>query len=285
MAHEVKVSGAVHPIKYGETKVGGVVQKIKYGETKIGGVVQKISFDGGEVDDIKEFADTPWSEIVKICRGISEGGEIPETWDVGATHKLKIYDSEKDANADDGNLNYTEYDVEIIGFEHDSGEDWISGVTLQLSDCFDGLRTMDYGGEDNLLYAQHYGETQIFYDMENIFRRIEKDVRENIVPVLKFCESSAGGGVELYAKLFLLSENEVFGNSPTDKISQQYQHYRVGGSTEKNYNGSPYEWWLRSKGRVGSNISNSRFGCVEKDGSFASKVDIERFGVSFAFCL
>lgn len=283
MNHEVMVNGEVRAIKYGETSIGGIVQRIKYGETKVGGVSHRIEF-GSEVDEVKSFADTPWSEIAAACEASYNGdAPLPTNWKVGDTHKLKIYASRRAAEAGDGNLNYSEYDVVIIGIHHDDGEDSACPLTLQLKECLD-LDPM-YDGDEEI---DNYFVSNIHLDyLPDYFWRIDPDVRQYIRAANKWANSHEGiEPYSQYCELFLLDDVEVFNLDDTTSTgapnSTQYEYYADGKPKVKNYLGEPCAWWLRN---AADNVDSEHYSCVLEDGTPSAKKKSAFLGISFAFCL
>ena len=85
------------------------------------------------------------------------------------------------------------------------------------------------------------------------------------------------------AKLFLLSEVEIFG-STTYSVSgegTQYAYYKAGNSKVKNVSGSAYAWWERSP--YASNTAGFCF--VASNGNADGSGASSSFGVAFGFCV
>lgn len=281
MGHEVKIGGVVRTLQCGEVKIGGVVQTIQYGEVKGGGVVQTLPFE-------KAFADTPWSEIVTICEGVYNGTRgFPTGWAIGDSHTLKIYDSATDAA--NQTANYTDYEVVIIGMEHDEGTDNPNPLTLQLKECFAEMGTMEFDNENQPdgstgEFAYSYDQTKMHLTtLPGILGRLDPDVKDAVRTTHKYVDACEGSLGEYDADgLFLLNGVEVFdGEAQADAYSQQYAYYADGASTVKTRNSTACEWWLSN-----ATDSSHYFAYAAADGTLDPQgLDSVSRGISFAFCL
>ena len=81
-------------------------------------------------------------------------------------------------------------------------------------------------------------------------------------------------------KLFLLSNNEIFGSTGYLGEGTQYDYYKAGNSKVKKWNGAAAAWWERSL-RSGSSTS---FCVVSSGGSENSDIADNARGVAFGFC-
>lgn len=283
MGQEANVGGVIRTIKIGEANVGGVVRSIKYGEANVGGVVRTIP-----LEDAGGFASTPWSEIIAKCAEAYDNDDpLPAEWAIGDTHKLKIYNST--ADEEEQTDAFVEYDVVIVGRQHDEGEDNYAPLTLQLKDCFADLGTMEYDNENQpdgtsgAGFAADFTRTKMHLTtLPNILARIDREVRDSIRLVKKYGTAHEGGeNVDAWCELFLLDNDEVFGESGDNYDSQQYEYYSNGGNTVKKRLGTENTvWWLRSVG-----TQTGRFQAVSTTGSLIERNEGTSYGISFAFCL
>ena len=210
------------------------------------------------------FADNDWATIIDACHK----NKVPATWAVGNSKTMLI----------DG----TEYQIDIIGKNHDDYADG-SGkapLTFQLHDCYGELKNMNgsttnSGGWTSCAMRQTH--------LPAILALMPTEVQNGIRAVNKL--TSAGNQsatINTTAdKLFLLSEIEIFGRVDYSKSGEgtQYDYYKAG-NTVKKYNGSASAWWERSP--YGSNsayfCSVGRGGFVIYDGASTA------IGVAFGFC-
>lgn len=211
------------------------------------------------------FGDNSWATIVEACKN----REVPDTWVVGNSKTMLI--------------NGTEYQIDIIGKNHDDYADG-SGkapLTFQLHDCYGELKNMNSsntndGGWTSCAMRQTH--------LPAILSQMPTEVQNGIREVNKL--TSAGNKsttIKTTAdKLFLLSEIEIFGSDDYSVSGEgtQYDYYKAGNSKVKNYNGSAYRWWERSPSG-----SNSTYFCrVDSGGSADYNTASSAYGVAFAFC-
>jgi hypothetical protein len=261
-AHKTLVNGTTYTVKSGKCMVGGTVYNILKGRTLINGTGYDITFKPS-YDPV--FANNTWEQIIAACHN----NEVPETWKVADQKPMTI--------------GGTDYLIDIIGENHDDYSDG-SGkapLTFQLHDCYKLAKAM------HSTAANTMGWTQCSMRVEHlpiILKQMPADVQSGIREVNKI--SSSGGkkpSLETTKdNLFLLSEVEVFGSSSNSLSGEgtQYDYYKAGNSTVKNFNGSAYDWWERSP------TSNStRYYCnVKSTGSSVnSSANVTR-GVAFGFC-
>jgi hypothetical protein len=260
--HKTLVNGTVYEVKGGKCLVNGTGYDIKKGRTLIGGTGYDISF-APSYDPV--FANNTWEQIIAACHN----NEVPDTWKV-ADHKPMT-------------IGGSDYLIDIIGKNHDDYSDG-SGkapLTFQLHDCYKIAKAMDSTA------SNVKGWTNCSMRVEHlpiILKQMPADVQSGIREVNKI--SSSGGkkpSLETTKdNLFLLSEVEVFGSSSNSLSGEgtQYDYYKAGNSTVKNFNGSAYDWWERSP-----TANSPRYYCnVKSTGSSVnSSANVTR-GVAFGFC-
>lgn len=260
--HKTLVNGTVYTVKGGKCLVNGTVYSIKKGRTLIDGTGDDITF-APSYDPV--FANNTWEQIIAACHN----NAVPETWKVADQKPMTIAGSD--------------YLIDIIGKNHDDYADG-SGkapMTFQLHDCYKIAKAM------HSTAANTMGWTQCSMRVEHlpiILKQMPADVQSGIREVNKI--SSSGGkkpSLETTKdNLFLLSEVEVFGSSSNSLSGEgtQYDYYKAGNSTVKNFNGNAYDWWERSP-----TANSTRYYCnVKRTGSSVnSSANVNR-GVAFGFC-
>lgn len=260
--HKTLVNGTAYEVKGGKCMVNGTAYDIKKGRTLIGGTGYDLTF-APSYNPV--FANNTWEQIIAACHN----NEVPDTWKV-ADHKPMT-------------INGVDYQIDIIGKNHDDYSDG-SGkapLTFQLHDCYKLAKAM------HSTAANTMGWTQCSMRVEHlpiILKQMPADVQSGIREVNKI--SSSGGkkpSLETTKdNLFLLSEVEVFGSSSNSLSGEgtQYDYYKAGNSTVKNFNGSAYDWWERSP-----TANSTRYYCnVKSTGSSVnSSANVTR-GVAFGFC-
>lgn len=261
-AHKTLINGTSYTVKGGKCMVNGTVYNILKGRTLIDGTGYDITFKPS-YDPV--FANNTWEQIIAACHN----NEVPETWKV-ADHKPMT-------------IGGSDYLIDIIGKNHDDYSDG-SGkapLTFQLHDCYKLAKTM------HSTAANTMGWTKCSMRVEHlpiILKQMPADVQSGIREVNKI---TAGGGrstvlVTTQDSLFLLSEVEVFGSAINSHSGEgtQYDYYKAGNSTVKNFNGSAYDWWERSP-----TANSTRYYCnVKSTGSSVnSSANVTR-GVAFGFC-
>ena len=261
-AHKTLVGGTAYTVKSGKCMVGGTVYDIKKGRTLIGGTGYDITF-APSYDPV--FANNTWEQIIAACHN----SEVPDTWKVADRKPMTI--------------NGVDYQIDIIGKNHDDYSDG-SGkapLTFQLHDCYKIAKAM------HSTAANTMGWTQCSMRVEHlpiILKQMPADVQSGIREVNKITANSGRSHVLVTTKdsLFLLSEVEVFGSSINSNAGEgtQYDYYKAGNSTVKNFNGSAYDWWERSP-----SAGSTRYYCnVKSTGSSVnSSANVTR-GVAFGFC-
>ena len=210
------------------------------------------------------FADNDWSDIIAACHS----GSVPSTWVVGNSKTMTI--------------NGASYQVDIIGKNHDT---YTTGgtapLTFQLHDCYGATKKMNSsdtnrgGWKNSSMRTTH---------LPAILALMPTEVQNGIREVSK--KASVGGAsstIETVSdKLFLLSEVEIFGSVSYSKRGEgtQYDYYKAGNSTVKEFIGRPYDWWERSPAAGFSEA----FCMVDIDGSALIAAASDDYHVSFGFC-
>lgn len=261
-AHKTLVGGTAYTVQSGKCMVGGTAYDIKKGRTLIGGTGYDIAF-APSYDPV--FANNTWEQIIEACHN----NAVPETWKVADQKPMTIGGSD--------------YLIDIIGKNHDDYSDG-SGkapLTFQLHDCYKIAKAM------HSTAANTMGWTQCSMRVEHlpiILKQMPADVQSGIREVNKIT-ASGGRSTSLVTtkdSLFLLSEVEVFGSSINSHSGEgtQYDYYKAGNSTVKNFNGSAYDWWERSP----STGSTRLYCAVKSTGSSINSSANVIHGVAFAFC-
>lgn len=260
--HKTLVNGTTYTVKSGKCMVGGTVYNILKGRTLIDGTGYDITFKPS-YDPV--FANNTWEQIIAACHN----NAVPETWKVADQKPMTIGGSD--------------YLIDIIGKNHDDYSDG-SGkapLTFQLHDCYKIAKAMHSTASNAM------GWTQCSMRVEHLpimLKQMPADVQSGIREVNKISASSGRSHVLVTTKdsLFLLSEVEVFGSSINSNSGEgtQYDYYKAGNSTVKNFNGSAYDWWERSP-----SAGSPRYYCTVKStgSSINSGANVIR-GVAFGFC-
>lgn len=260
--HKTLINGTSYTVKGGKCMVNGTVYNILKGRTLIDGTGYDITFKPS-YDPV--FANNTWEQIIAACHN----NEVPETWKVADQKPMTIGGSD--------------YLIDIIGKSHDDYSDG-SGkapLTFQLHDCYKIAKAMHSTSTNTV------GWTQCSMRVENlpiILKQMPADVQSGIREVNKISASSGRSHVLVTTKdsLFLLSEVEVFGSSINSNSGEgtQYDYYKAGNSTVKDFNGSAYDWWERSP-----TAGSPKYYCNVKStgSSINSSANVIR-GVAFGFC-
>lgn len=260
--HKTLVNGTAYEVKGGKCMVNGTAYDIKKGRTLIGGTGYDITFKPS-YDPV--FANNTWEQIIAACHN----NAVPETWKVADQKPMTIGGSD--------------YLIDIIGKNHDDYSDG-SGkapLTFQLHDCYKIAKAMHSTASNAM------GWTQCSMRVEHLpimLKQMPADVQSGIREVNKISASSGRSHVLVTTKdsLFLLSEVEVFGSSINSNSGEgtQYDYYKAGNSTVKNFNGSAYDWWERSP-----SAGSTRYYCtVKSTGSSINSGANTIRGVAFGFC-
>lgn len=262
MTHKTLINGTAYTVKSGKCMVGGTVYNILKGRTLIDGTGYDITFKPS-YDPV--FANNTWEQIIAACHN----NAVPETWKVADQKPMTIGGSD--------------YLIDIIGKSHDDYSDG-SGkapLTFQLHDCYKLAKTMYSTAANTMGWAKCSMRVE---HLPIILKQMPADVQSGIREVNKI---TAGGGqstvlVTTQDSLFLLSEVEVFGSVINSRSSEgtQYDYYKAGNSTVKNFNGSVYDWWERSP-----TANSTRYYCnVKRTGSSVNSTANVTRGVAFGFC-
>ena len=210
------------------------------------------------------FANNSWKSIIAAC----QSGNVPDSWAVGDSKMMTI--------------NGTSYQIDIIGKNHDT---YTAGgtapLTFQLHDCYATTYAMNSsntneGGWKNCAMRRTH--------LPAILALMPPEVQNGIREVNKL--TSAGGWSSTINttadKLFLLSEIEIFGSVSYSNSGEgmQYDYYKAGNSSVKNYNGSTDNWW----GRSPDSFATAYFCYVDTGGYPGHNNAIAEFRVAFAFC-
>ena len=209
------------------------------------------------------FADNTWAQIIKAC----QKKIVPPTWKVGDQKAMTI--------------GGTDYLIDIIGINHDTyTAGSVAPRTFQLHDCY-GTKYVMNAEKTNV---GGWTSCATRRSISAILATMPPEVQNGIREVNKL--TSAGNKsttIDTTAdKLFLLSEIEIFGAVTYSVTGEgvQYDYYRTGGSTVKNYSGSAIACWERSP-----NGSNSTGFCnVTSKGAANTTSASTMRGVAFAFC-
>ena len=191
-------------------------------------------------------------------------------------------------------INGTDYDFDIIGFNHDAltdtaayGEETATGkagITFQMHDCFATTYKMNSTHTNKGGWKSSDMRTSTMATMKGY---LPDDWEAIIKPVNKVSgkggtTASWSGTVTVSDSCFLLAEIEIFG-STTHSVSgegTQYAYYKAGNSKIKNRSGSASSWWERSP----KSANTGSFGNV-RNGDASSLSAHSGSGVAFGFCV
>ena len=235
-------------------------QKTKQWKLEVIGIVYVYPFTIGD-----NLNDTDWADI-DICGRL---GMAQQFFKVGDSKTV--------------NIGGTNYEVQIIGFNHD---DNVSGgkaaYSFQLVDCLNQTQQMNTsntntGGWNGSAMRGRMStyKSQLPAALHNVIKTVKK-------------KSGTGGGSSSGTQqtnddLFLLSEIEIFGTTTYSVAGEgtQYEWYKAGNSRIKKVNGSANFWWERSP-----YSGNANYFCrvSSSGGADFGNADGSR-GVSFGFCV
>lgn len=261
-AHKTLINGTAYTVQSGKCMVGGTVYNILKGRTLIDGTGYDITFKPS-YDPV--FANNTWEQIIAACHN----NEVPDTWKV-ADHKPMT-------------IGGSDYLIDIIGKNHDDYSDG-SGkapLTFQLHDCYNIAKAMHSTGSNTMGWEKCSMRVE---HLPTILKQMPADVQSGIREVNKISKNGGKSTLLVTTKdsLFLLSEVEVFGSSSNSLSGEgtQYDYYKAGNSTVKNFNGSAYDWWERSP-----STGSIRYYCVVKSTGSSINASANTIrGVAFAFC-
>ena len=235
-------------------------QKTKQWKLEVIGIVYVYPFTIGD-----NLNDTDWADI-DICGRL---GMAQQFFKVGDSKTV--------------NIGGTNYEVQIIGFNHD---DNVSGgkaaYSFQLVDCLNQTQQMNTSNTN----TGGWNGSAMRGRMSTYKSQLPAALRNVIKTVKK--KSGTGGGSSSGTQqtnddLFLLSEIEIFGTTTYSVAGEgtQYEWYKAGNSRIKKVNGSANYWWERSP--YSGNADH--FCCVISSGDADNNSAIYSFGVSFGFCV
>ena len=261
--HKPLVNGTAYEVKGGKCLVNGTVYNILKGRTLINGTGYDITF-APSYDPV--FANNTWEQIIEACRN----NEVPDTWKVADQKPMTI--------------NGVDYQIDIIGKNHDTYSDG-SGkapLTFQLHDCYsnviEGINSSrtNYGGWTSCDMRQTR--------LPAILSKMPTEVQSGIREVNKLTSAGSGSNIinTTADKLFLPSEIEIFGSVNLSKNGEgtQYDYYKASNSRVKKTGVNAIYWWQRSP-----DGSSSMHFCAVDDGGHATSLTANAgCGVAFAFC-
>ena len=235
-------------------------QKTKQWKLEVIGIVYVYPFTIGD-----NLNDTDWADI-DICGRL---GMAQQFFKVGDSKTV--------------NIGGTNYEVQIIGFNHD---DNVSGgkaaYSFQLVDCLNQTQQMNTSNTN----TGGWNDSAMRGRMSTYKSQLPAALRNVIKTVKK--KSGTGGGSSSGTQqtnddLFLLSEIEIFGTTTYSVAGEgtQYEWYKAGNSRIKKVNGSAGGWWERSPGSGGT----SGFCSVSSSGNANDNGANISIGVSFGFCV
>ena len=235
-------------------------QKTKQWKLEVIGIVYVYPFTIGD-----NLNDTDWADI-DICGRL---GMAQQFFKVGDSKTV--------------NIGGTNYEVQIIGFNHD---DKVSGgkaaYSFQLVDCLNQTQQMNTSNTN----TGGWNGSAMRGRMSTYKSQLPAALRNVIKTVKK--KSGTGGGSSSGTQqtnddLFLLSEIEIFGTTTYSVAGEgtQYEWYKAGNSRIKKVNGSANSWWERSP-------KSGDTGCfcfVGSSGDAGNYYASNSRGVSFGFCV
>lgn len=235
-------------------------QKTKQWKLEVIGIVYVYPFTIGD-----NLNDTNWADI-DICGRL---GMAQQFFKVGDSKTV--------------NIGGTNYEVQIIGFNHD---DKVSGgkaaYSFQLVDCLNQTQQMNTSNTN----TGGWNGSAMRGRMSTYKSQLPTALRNVIKTVKK--KSGTGGGSSSGTQqtnddLFLLSEIEIFGTTTYSVAGEgtQYEWYKAGNSRIKKVNGSANAWWERSP----YSGSTTCFCIVHSSGSADYNDANYSSGVSFGFCV
>lgn len=235
-------------------------QKTKQCKLEVIGIVYVYPFTIGD-----NLNDTDWADI-DICGRL---GMAQQFFKVGDSKTV--------------NIGGTNYEVQIIGFNHD---DKVSGgkaaYSFQLVDCLNQTQQMNTSNTN----TGSWNGSAMRGRMSTYKSQLPAALRNVIKTVKK--KSGTGGGSSSGTQqtnddLFLLSEIEIFGTTTYSVAGEgtQYEWYKAGNTKVKKVNGSASFWWERSP-----YSGNTYYFCgVDSNGNASNNYASISYGVSFGFCV
>ncbi len=260
--HKTLVNGTAYEVKGGKCLVNGTAYSIKKGRTLIGGTGYDITF-APAYDPV--FANNTWEQIIEACHN----NEVPDAWKV-ADHKPMT-------------INGVDYQIDIIGKNHDDYSDG-SGkapLTFQLHDCYGETKGMNSSSTNNGGWTScAMRQTHLPAILSQMPTEVQNGIRE--VNKLTSAGSQSATINTTTDKLFLLSEIEIFGSVIYSKSGEgtQYDYYKAGNSKVKNLSSSVGFWWERSP----YNSNSTHFCDVDGNGDVDCAKASYMLSVAFGFC-
>lgn len=208
---------------------------------------------------------TSWGDISTI----SELGLAPQFFALG--EKKSIYIGA-----------YRSYDAQIIGFAHDNlTSGGKAGITFQIVKC-DGSGTMEATSTNRNGWGGCARRTSL---QDSTYNELRSDLK-NVIKTVKKLTSAGNKSTSIKTSndtLFLLSEIEVLGSITNSVAGEgtQYAYYAAGNTSVKEYDGSRYEWWLRSPYKN----YDTAFCSIGTAGDPAWAGASKSHGLAFAFCV
>ena len=235
-------------------------QKTKQWKLEVISIVYVYPFTIGD-----NLNDTDWADI-DICGRL---GMAQQFFKVGDSKTV--------------NIGGTNYEVQIIGFNHD---DKVSGgkaaYSFQLMDCLNQTQQMNTSNTN----TGSWNGSAMRGRMSTYKSQLPAALRNVIKTVKK--KSGTGGGSSSGTQqtnddLFLLSEIEIFGTTTYSVAGEgtQYEWYKAGNRRIKKVNGSANSWWERSPYSGGTDY----FCYVNSSGNANYSSANGSNGVSFGFCV
>ena len=235
-------------------------QKTKQWKLEVISIVYVYPFTIGD-----NLNDTDWADI-DICGRL---GMAQQFFKVGDSKTV--------------NIGGTNYEVQIIGFNHD---DKVSGgkaaYSFQLMDCLNQTQQMNTSNTN----TGSWNGSAMRGRMSTYKSQLPAALRNVIKTVKK--KSGTGGGSSSGTQqtnddLFLLSEIEIFGTTTYSVAGEgtQYEWYKAGNRRIKKVNGSANNWWERSP----DSGNTATFCGVNSSGVANYNYASNSFGVSFGFCV
>ena len=258
-AHKTLINGTAYTVKSGKCMVNGTSYDIKKGRTLIGGTGYDITF-APSYDPV--FANNTWEQIIEACHN----NEVPDTWKVADQKPMTI--------------NGVDYQIDIIGKNHDDYSDG-SGkapLTFQMHNCY-GEQKMNNSNTNNGGWTRcAMRQTRLPAILSQMPTEVQNGIRE--VNKLTSAGSQSATINTTADKLFLPSEIEIFGKITYAKSGEgtQYDYYKAGNSPVKYYGSNTTEWWERSP-----MAGNTTYFCSARSYANSSVASTLR-GVAFAFC-
>ena len=261
-AHKTFVGGTAYTVKGGKCMINGTVYNILKGRTLIDGTGYDITFKPS-YDPV--FANNTWEQIIAACHN----NAVPETWKVADQKPMTI--------------NGVDYQIDIIGKNHDDYSDG-SGkapLTFQMHDCYGEIKNMNSsntnsGGWTSCAMRQTH--------LPAILALMPIEVQNGIREVNKRTMLSSSIRPKTTAdKLFLLSEIEIFGSVTYSYKGEgtQYDYYKADNNNKKKTrNGIKADWWERSP----KNSDSEKFCLAGLDGIADAYFASEEGSVAFGFC-